>query len=51
MLSGIGPKDHLQEMGIPLVQDLPVGQHLMDHYGTGALTWTVERPLTLVQTR
>jgi len=51
MLSGIGPKDHLREMGIPLVQDLPVGQHLMDHYGTGALTWTVERPLTLVQTR
>ena len=32
MLSGIGPADHLQQMGIPLVQDLPgVGQNLQDH--------------------
>ena len=51
MLSGIGPKDHLREMGIPLVKDLPVGEHLMDHWGTGALTFTVNKPLTLVQTR
>jgi choline dehydrogenase-like flavoprotein len=31
MLSGIGPKDHLAERGIPLVQDLPVGTHTNDH--------------------
>ncbi len=32
MLSGIGPAEHLQEMGIPVVQDVPgVGQNLQDH--------------------
>jgi predicted dehydrogenase (TIGR03970 family) len=32
MLSGIGPKDHLEQFGIPLVHELPgVGQHLMNH--------------------
>ncbi|XP_025262777.1 glucose dehydrogenase [FAD, quinone]-like [Camponotus floridanus] len=35
MLSGIGPKQHLYEMGIPNVVDLPVGQNLQDH-----LRWT-----------
>ncbi|KAJ8872639.1 hypothetical protein PR048_026247 [Dryococelus australis] len=31
MLSGIGPAEHLKEMGIPLVQDLQVGENLQDH--------------------
>ncbi|GAB1863169.1 Glucose dehydrogenase [acceptor] [Camponotus japonicus] len=31
MLSGIGPKQHLHEMGIPNVVDLPVGKNLQDH--------------------
>jgi len=32
MLSGVGPKDHLQEQGITTVHDLPgVGQNLQDH--------------------
>ncbi len=32
MLSGIGPAAHLQEVGVPLVHDLPgVGENLRDH--------------------
>ncbi|MDX2001666.1 MAG: choline dehydrogenase [Chitinophagales bacterium] len=32
MLSGLGPGQHLMEMGIPVVHDLPgVGQNLQDH--------------------
>lgn len=34
MLSGIGPEEHLREMGIPRVVDLPVGKNLQDH-----VTW------------
>lgn len=31
MLSGIGPKMHLESFHIPLKMDLPVGQNLIDH--------------------
>ncbi|KAJ8680047.1 hypothetical protein QAD02_015834 [Eretmocerus hayati] len=31
MLSGIGPQYHLKDIGIPLLQDSPVGENLMDH--------------------
>jgi choline dehydrogenase len=31
MRSGIGPADHLADLGIPLVADLPVGERLQDH--------------------
>jgi choline dehydrogenase-like flavoprotein len=31
MLSGIGPKTHLADLGINLVADLPVGKNLQDH--------------------
>lgn len=33
MLSGIGPADHLGDVGIPCVADLPVGRNLQDHLG------------------
>jgi choline dehydrogenase len=35
LLSGIGPKQHLQEHNIDVVRDLPgVGEHLQDHFQT-----------------
>ncbi|XP_014487692.1 PREDICTED: glucose dehydrogenase [FAD, quinone]-like, partial [Dinoponera quadriceps] len=33
MLSGIGPKQHLHEVEIPNVVDLPVGKNLHNHFG------------------
>ena len=42
MLSGIGPKDHLRALGIPVVSALPVGQNLQDHVYPGGLHYVVE---------
>ena len=39
MLSGVGPAEHLAEMGIPLVADLPVGYNLQSHVGTGEMAF------------
>ncbi|KAI0351193.1 alcohol oxidase [Trametes cingulata] len=41
MLSGIGPKEHLEAKGVPVVLDMPaVGSHLQDHIGV-PLTYEV----------
>ncbi|XP_075981516.1 ecdysone oxidase-like [Anticarsia gemmatalis] len=31
MLSGIGPKEHLRDIGVETISDLPVGENLQDH--------------------
>ena len=45
MLSGIGPKDHLKELGIPVVHDSPgVGQNLQDHTAIGGQAYVIDPP-------
>lgn len=51
MLSGIGPADHLKEMGIKVLKDLPVGENLQDHVGMGGLTFLVDKPVSIIQER
>jgi choline dehydrogenase len=41
--SGIGPADEVGRHGIPLVSELPVGEGLSDHVGTGAAWEPTER--------
>jgi 4-pyridoxate dehydrogenase len=43
MLSGIGPADHLRDMGIDVVAALPVGDNLQDHL-KGVLLWKRRPP-------
>jgi choline dehydrogenase len=45
MLSGVGPADHLRELGIPVHADLPgVGAHLHDHV-TSSVVYAVDEPI------
>lgn len=51
MLSGIGPKEHLMEHGIKVIEDLPVGFNLQDHVSMSALTFLVNDSVTIVESR
>ncbi|KAJ8682939.1 hypothetical protein QAD02_018731 [Eretmocerus hayati] len=52
MLSGIGPKHHLHEMGIPTIYDSPgVGQNLQDHIAVGGLVFLIDQPIAIVERR
>ncbi|XP_048505705.1 glucose dehydrogenase [FAD, quinone]-like isoform X2 [Athalia rosae] len=51
MVSGIGPKEHLEQMGIPVLSNLRVGDNLQDHVGLGGLTFIVNEPVTLKKDR
>ena len=47
LLSGLGPGEHLREMGIPVVRDMPsVGANLHDHFNTN-LSWRCAKAITL----
>jgi choline dehydrogenase len=46
-LSGLGPAQHLQDMGIAVVRDMPaVGSNLHDHFNT-TLRWRCAKAITL----
>ncbi|XP_008547316.1 ecdysone oxidase [Microplitis demolitor] len=51
MLSGIGPRKHLEEMGIEVKADLPVGHNLQDHVSMAALTFLVNDTVSIVESR
>ncbi|XP_011315200.1 glucose dehydrogenase [FAD, quinone] [Fopius arisanus] len=51
MLSGVGPKEHLQEFDIPVLSDLRVGDNLQDHVGLGGLTFLIDEPVTFKKSR
>ncbi|KAI4501932.1 hypothetical protein M0802_002614 [Mischocyttarus mexicanus] len=51
MLSGIGPREHLEEFKIPVISDLRVGDNLQDHVGLGGLSFTINEPITLKRDR
>lgn len=52
MLSGIGPRQHLQSFGIPVIQDLRVGESLYDHICFPGLAFTLNTTkLTIVEKR
>ena len=42
LLSGIGPQETLQELGIPVVQNSSVGHNLQDHVGAYAVNYLVK---------
>ncbi|XP_076231843.1 glucose dehydrogenase [FAD, quinone]-like [Calliopsis andreniformis] len=50
MLSGIGPRSHLEEMRIPVIQDTPgVGENLQDHMAMSGLTYLIDPPSEYVE--
>jgi len=52
MLSGIGPRDHLREFGVPVIHDLPgVGENLQDHTTLNTLVFLINQTISLVDAR
>lgn len=52
MLSGIGPSDNLEQVGIPVLHDAPgVGRNLQDHIAIGGLTFRIDHPVSIVMNR
>lgn len=52
MLSGIGPRVHLEQLGIPVIEDSPgVGQNLQDHIAVGGLVFPIDYEISIVMNR
>jgi len=46
MLSGIGPRKHLQHMGIKVIKNLPVGRNMQSHVAAAEVAFTLEKPVS-----
>jgi len=51
MLSGVGPRQHLEELGIPVIKDLKVGYNLQDHVSMAALAFIINDSVSLIEGR
>lgn len=51
MLSGVGPREHLESFKIPVLSDLKVGHNLQDHVGLGGLTFIIDEPISFTRQR
>lgn len=52
LLSGVGPADHLKEVGIDVIHDSPgVGKNLQDHIAVGGIVFRIDYPVSLVMNR
>ncbi|XP_064487043.1 glucose dehydrogenase [FAD, quinone]-like isoform X2 [Ornithodoros turicata] len=51
MLSGIGPRSHLEHLGVSVVADLPVGSNLQDHIFPGGVNFLLDEPVSVLQSR
>lgn len=52
MLSGIGPRENLENVGVEVIQELPgVGQNLQDHIAVGGLAFLIDKPVGFVMNR
>lgn len=49
LLSGVGPKNHLQEKHVPVVVDLPVGDNLHDHIFAGVIEVSTTANISLTE--
>ncbi|KAK1137822.1 hypothetical protein K0M31_002316 [Melipona bicolor] len=51
MLSGIGPREHLSQHGISVIQDLKVGHNLQDHIGVTGFTFIVNQDISYIESK
>lgn len=49
LLSGVGPREDLEKLNIPVLSNLRVGYNLQDHVSLSALTFLVNQPVTIVE--
>lgn len=52
MLSGIGPRANLEQVGIKVQHDSPgVGRNLQDHIAVGGIVFRIDQPISFVMNR